>query len=113
MLITFPHQHDFKEYISISERQTAFRSRIIDQQPLLKYTERQLSDALWQSLQQLYQSWCAKPPPMPADSDIGQLYNIAVDCHRATNPIVYLTAEQLPPAIRTLLDTVPPPPEPR
>lgn len=112
MLITFPRYDTFEEYLSVSRLQEADRSRRYPQQPLLNYTNMRLPENVWQPLQQIYREWCTTPPPFPKGIDTEQLYRIAVDCQRATNPIVYLTADQLPPAIRVLLDTVPPPPTP-
>lgn len=113
MIITFPHQDGMVERVNISERKTASHIIQYGQRPLLDYTEANLSRTTWQALEDTRQTWCDNPPEPAQPIDQTKVYSIAIDCNRVVNPIIYLRAEQFPPALRELFAVVPAPPTPR
>lgn len=65
-----------------------------------------LSAELGTALMELQGQWCVDPPRIDPAASI-PYYEIAVRCEGFATQSVQLPLEQLPPAIRTLIDTMP------
>jgi hypothetical protein len=112
LIVDIPRQDGGIERIDVSEQQFATRTFYPIQHPRA-YSKIDLPDAVWRSLKQLQQEWCAKSPTFRPTPEQMPVYSVAMQCQRAANPVFRIPSDQLPQPLGTLLSVVPSPPEVR
>lgn len=71
-----------------------------------------IPDALWHDLKMLKQAWCTDPPSDVLGKPTNADYAVVIDCDLVSSyePVFAVPPDRLPPALRELIQLVPPAP---
>lgn len=112
IIIQFPQRDGYAEQIHVHNDKVATHAFYPLQDPLA-YSERVVPPSLWETLDQLRQAWCIQPPTFPQITPSALVYEVALQCGRAANPVVRIPPDQLPQPFVSLIASMPAPPQVR
>lgn len=69
-----------------------------------------IPDGMWDNLEALRRAWCDHPPAFATGPLTEDKYSVVFQCGRFADPVFAVPPDRLPPALRELVQLVPPAP---